>query len=95
MMDEMSSSASVNTIEYVVGMPWKYLKLTQGFCIYLDPPYASGRDYKFSDKDENVAFTDKFTPDQYKDWLTRLIKSCKRRLSKNGTLWFIFEGRMD
>ena len=25
-------------------------------CIYLDPPYASGRDYKFAEKDETLSF---------------------------------------
>lgn len=57
-------------------------------CMYLDPPYASGRDYKFAEKDENAAFTDKFTPEKYKEWLSKLIVLCKNRLSKDGTLWF-------
>lgn len=57
-------------------------------CIYLDPPYASGRDYKFAEKDETAAFTDKFTPEKYKEWLSKLIVLCKKRLSKDGTLWF-------
>ena len=56
--------------------------------IYLDPPYASGRDYKFADKDETAAFTDKFTPEKYKEWLLKLVGLCKKRLSKDGTLWF-------
>ena len=57
-------------------------------CIYLDPPYASGRDYKFAEKDQAAAFTDKFTPEKYREWLTTLIRLCKKRLAKNGTLWF-------
>lgn len=57
-------------------------------CIYLDPPYASGRDYKFADKDETAVFTDKFTPEKYKEWLSKLIGLCKKRLAKDGTLWF-------
>lgn len=57
-------------------------------CIYLDPPYASGRDYKYAEKDSQIAFTDKFTPEQYKEWLTKLIQACKARLTPNGTLWF-------
>lgn len=57
-------------------------------CIYLDPPYASGRDYKFAEKDSSAAFTDKFTPEQYEAWLQKLIGLCKKRLAKDGTLWF-------
>jgi DNA modification methylase len=57
-------------------------------CIYLDPPYASGRDYKYAEQDTQAAFTDKFTPAQYKEWLTKLIQACKSRLAANGTLWF-------
>lgn len=57
-------------------------------CIYLDPPYASGRDYKFAEKDEAAVFTDKFTPEKYKEWLTKLLMLCKKRLAKDGTLWF-------
>lgn len=57
-------------------------------CIYLDPPYASGRDYKFAEKDKTIAFTDKFTPENYKEWVSKLIVLCKKRLSKDGTLWF-------
>ncbi len=78
------------TINYNVGSAFELLeKDTNTYkCIYLDPPYASGRDYKFADKDENAAFTDKFTPENYKDWLSKLIALCKKRLSKDGTLWF-------
>ena len=77
-------------IEYNVINAFEFLeKDTQIYkCIYLDPPYASGRDYKFADKDENAVFTDKFTPEKYKEWLSTLIGLCKKRLSKDGTLWF-------
>lgn len=57
-------------------------------CIYLDPPYASGKDYKFANADEDAAFCDKFTPEEYREWLTRLIIACKKRLARDGTLWF-------
>jgi len=56
--------------------------------IYLDPPYGTGRDFKFADKDKTAAFTDKFTPEKYKEWLLNLISLCKKRLTKDGTLWF-------
>ena len=77
-------------LEYSVGSAFELLeKDTNSYtCIYLDPPYASGRDYKFAEKDESAAFTDKFTPEKYKEWLTNLIGLCKKRLSKDGTLWF-------
>ena len=78
------------TIDYNVGNAFDILeKDTKTYkCIYLDPPYASGRDYKFAEKDETAAFTDKFTPEKYKEWLTKLIFLCKKRMSKDGTLWF-------
>jgi DNA modification methylase len=77
-------------IEYNIGNAFEILENdTKTYkCIYLDPPYASGRDYKFAEKDETAAFTDKFTPEKYKEWLSKLIMLCKKRLSKDGTLWF-------
>lgn len=78
------------TLQYIVGSAFELLEKDTNIykCIYLDPPYASGRDYKFAETDENAAFTDKFTPENYKEWLTKLIGLCKKRLSKDGTLWF-------
>lgn len=91
-------TVEADTVEDALHLPYKYTvgsafelleKDTNTYqCIYLDPPYASGRDYKFADKDENAAFTDKFTPEKYKEWLSKLIGLCKKRLSKDGTLWF-------
>lgn len=77
-------------IEYIVGDALELLeKDTKNYkCIYLDPPYASGRDYKFAEKDVNIAFTDKIISSEYKEWLSKLIGLCKNRLSKDGTLWF-------
>jgi DNA modification methylase len=77
-------------INYTIGNAFDILEKDTNIyqCIYLDPPYASGRDYKFADKDETAAFTDKFTPENYKAWLSTLITLCKKRLSKDGTLWF-------
>lgn len=77
-------------VEYNVGNAFEILeKDTRMYkCIYLDPPYASGRDYKFAEKDETAAFTDKFTPEKYKEWISHLIALCKKRLTKDGTLWF-------
>ena len=78
------------TLDYIVGNAFDILEMDTNTysCIYLDPPYASGRDYKFAEKDATAAFTDKFTPEKYKEWLTKLISLCKKRMSKNGTLWF-------
>lgn len=79
-----------DTMEYNVANALEFLeKDTCTYrCIYLDPPYASGRDYKFADKDEHTAFTDRFTPENYKEWLTTLVSLCSKRLSRDGTLWF-------
>ena len=85
--DEDKESLILN---YSVGNAFDILeKDTKTYkCIYLDPPYASGRDYKFAEKDETAVFTDKFTPEKYKEWLTKLLSLCKKRLAKDGTLWF-------
>ena len=85
-----ASTSAALTFDYNVVNAFEYLKTdTKTYrCIYLDPPYASGRDYKFADKDETAVFTDKFTPENYKVWLTNLVGLCKKRLAKDGTLWF-------
>jgi adenine-specific DNA-methyltransferase len=77
-------------MQYLVGSAFDVLKkdTNKYTCIYLDPPYASGRNYKFAEKDETTAFTDKFTPEEYKTWLSALILLCKQHLTKDGTLWF-------
>jgi DNA modification methylase len=87
--DEEPSSL-LSSVEYIVGNALELLEEdTKTYrCIYLDPPYASGRDYKFADKDDDIAFTDKIISGEYKDWLYKLIRLCKSRLSKDGTLWF-------
>jgi len=86
----ITTDTSTLVMEYNVENAFEYLKQdTKVYkCIYLDPPYASGRDYKFAEKDLDVVFTDKFTPETYKEWLSPLISLCKKRLSKDGTLWF-------
>lgn len=89
-IEDVVSPRETLTLNYVVGDALDVLKGdTKTYrCIYLDPPYASGRDYKFADKDETAAFTDKFTPEKYREWLARLINLCKTKLSRDGTLWF-------
>lgn len=85
-----SSEEEHAPIDYTVANAFSFLETDTNTykCIYLDPPYASGRDYKFADKDDTAAFTDKFTPEQYTAWLTKLVSLCKKRLAKDGTLWF-------
>lgn len=77
-------------MSYIAGDALEELKKsTQTYqCIYLDPPYSSGRDYKYSETDIEIAFTDKFTQEGYMTWLTELVSLCKSRLARNGTLWF-------
>lgn len=83
-------AAEESTSEYHVANAFEYLETdTRTYrCMYLDPPYASGRDYKYAESDETAVFTDKFTPEKYKAWLTKLVSLCKKRLAKDGTLWF-------
>ncbi len=56
--------------------------------IYLDPPFNSNRDYKYSAEDASNAFTDTWKGGEYAKWLDKLIRNCKDRLLPNGTLFF-------
>ena len=51
----ITTDTSTLVMEYNVENAFEYLKQdTKVYkCIYLDPPYASGRDYKFAEKDHN------------------------------------------
>lgn len=56
--------------------------------IYLDPPFDTGRDFKYSKKSTNIEFTDKWIGTEYEEWLDKLISLCKKRLKKDGNLFF-------
>lgn len=56
--------------------------------IYLDPPFCSGRDYKFSRFEKQHGFSDKWSDGEYENWLDKLILECKSKLKKDGTLFF-------
>ena len=88
--EETPSQSQLQLQQYHVVNAFEYLEKDdqQYRCIYMDPPYASGRDYKFADQDKLAVFTDKFKPKQYHAWLSRLVELCARRLTKDGTLWF-------
>ena len=56
--------------------------------IYLDPPFCSGRDYKFSALDKEAKFKDTWKKGEYEIWLEELIIKCKKKLNKTGNLFF-------
>lgn len=56
--------------------------------IYLDPPFNSNRDYKYSAEQENHEFKDTWEDGEYERWLDRLIGACKSKLLEDGTLFF-------
>ncbi len=56
--------------------------------IYLDPPFNSNRDYKYSATDKEHAFTDTWAHNEYVSWLDQLIGLCKSKLLQDGTLFF-------
>ena len=89
-MDTTTIQNSKLNFDYILGDAFLILEQDVRLyeCIYLDPPYSSGRDYKFAEKDEKAAFTDKFTNAEYLEWVSKLITLCKKRLAPNGTLWF-------
>lgn len=84
------ASPNVADSVYVVGDALDLLATDTNHykCIYLDPPYASGRDYKFAEADTTASFTDRLSADACQVWLSKLVKLCKARLAKDGTLWF-------
>lgn len=56
--------------------------------IYLDPPFDTGRDFKYEAMSESVEFTDKWADDSYELWLDNLISKLKNTLKKDGNLFF-------
>lgn len=56
--------------------------------IYLDPPFATGRDFKYQATSEEIEFTDKWNGDSYERWLDELISKLKKTLEKDGNLFF-------
>ncbi len=56
--------------------------------IYLDPPFATGRDFKYQATSEEIEFTDKWNGDSYERWLDDLILKLKKTLEKDGNLFF-------
>ena len=77
------------------------VKLTIGDCVhlvrnlpdesvkvlYLDPPFDSDRIYKLN-SDNSLGFSDKWTGDQYENFIKNVIDACIPKLTKDGTLFF-------
>lgn len=55
--------------------------------IYLDPPFNSKRDYQLT-VDNSLGFSDKWTDNDYRLFITELIDLCIPLLNKNGNLYF-------
>ncbi len=56
--------------------------------IYLDPPFATGRDFKYQATANEIEFTDKWEGNSYEIWLDNLISRLKKVLKKDGNLFF-------
>ncbi|HEY4498793.1 MAG TPA: transcriptional repressor LexA [Candidatus Paceibacterota bacterium] len=56
--------------------------------IYLDPPFNSNRRYTYSAAGENFGFVDRWADGDYEQWLDAMLVACKRKLAKDGTLFF-------
>ena len=56
--------------------------------IYLDPPFATGRDFKYQATSKEIEFTDKWDGDSYEKWLDDLVLKLKKSLNKDGNLFF-------
>lgn len=56
--------------------------------IYLDPPFSTGRDFKYQATSKEIEFTDKWNGNSYAKWLDELIVKLKNVLNKDGNLFF-------
>jgi len=64
-------------------------KLKQSFhCIYLDPPFGTGRKFEFSAHKDKRGFDDTWKEGEYEQWLEEIISKLKKVLHKEGTLFF-------
>ncbi len=55
--------------------------------IYLDPPFNSNRDYKLN-CDSNLGFSDKWSDEEYEEFIRKEIDLLYELLEDNGTLFF-------
>lgn len=55
--------------------------------VYLDPPFDSGRNYKMSVNDE-TGFEDKWTGDDYKNFIESVVDLVIPKMKADGTLFF-------
>lgn len=55
--------------------------------VYLDPPFNSKREYKYSANEESHGFNDNWQDQEYEEWLDLMIKNCKKCMKKDGTLY--------
>lgn len=56
--------------------------------VYLDPPFSTGRDFKYQATAKEIQFTDKWNGNSYAKWLDDLIIKLKNVLNKDGNLFF-------
>lgn len=56
--------------------------------IYLDPPFNTDRVFKYSELGDDFGFKDKWSDNEYQEWLENLVSLCKEKLEKKGTLFF-------
>ena len=55
--------------------------------IYFDPPFNSNRNYKLN-CDSNLGFSDKWSDENYEEFIRKEIDLLYELLEKNGTLFF-------
>ena len=57
-------------------------------CVYLDPPFGTGRKFEFSAHKDKRGFDDTWKEGEYEQWLEEIISKLKKVLHKEGTLFF-------
>ena len=54
--------------------------------IYLDPPYETNRDFTIDSKDNSIGFSDKWTDNDFEEFLDETIANLKTCMTKQGNL---------
>ena len=87
---EMNKKELGNNIDFLLGNCLNILpNIADGSIdtIYLDPPFDSNRIYKLSEENA-VGFNDKWTNDDYEQFIQKVIELCFLKLKATGTLFF-------
>lgn len=90
MYDSKKLQLSSSLIDFYLGDNIEVLdSINKKFqCIYLDPPFGTGRKYEFSAHNDRRGFDDTWKLGEYEIWLDELVSKLEKKLSPDGSLFF-------